>query len=291
MRVLVKLKGYSAGELSVLSDANGAFTFRGLIPGTYTVVVDGGEDYETTTEYVYIETDGNSARSNIRMPPMSKLYTVQVSLQPKQSSVVRAGVINAAFASIPPTARDLYQKAMAAVQAGNIKTAIEDLKSAVTIYPEFAIALNELGVEYLKIGQADSAAEALARAVKLAPQDLEPRLNYGIALLNQRRFAEAEDQLRMAVSIKSAPTAHMYLGITLAIQRKLEEAEKELRLALELGSHEVALAHRYLGGVFLERRQYQRAAAELEAYLKLVPKAGDAEVLRQKIKELHNKGS
>lgn len=290
VRLMVKLQSHNSGELSVMSDANGSFTFRGLTPGSYIVVIDGGDDYETVTEPVYIETNGNNARTNGRMPGMGRLYTVQISLQPKQNSYDKPGVLNAALASIPAPARELYQKALDASQAGRLDAAIEDLKGAVSLYPEFSIALNELGVEYLKIGQATKAANALSRAVKLAPRELQPRLNYGIALLNQRRFAEAEDQLRMAVSINTAaPTAHMYLGIVLAIQRKLEEAEKELEIAINSKSREVALAHRYLGGVFWAKREYQRAVTELETYLKLVPRAMDAEVLRQRIKELHDK--
>ena len=292
-RVMVKLQSHSSGELSVLSDANGSFTFRGLAPGSYTVVVDGGDDYETVSEPVYIETSGgNNSRTNTRMPGIARLYTVQISLQPKQSSSVKPGVLNAALASIPVPARELYQKALDDSQAGHIDAAIEDLKGALSLYPEFPIALNELGVDYLRIGQVSKAGDALSRAVKLAPRDLQPRLNYGIALLNQRRFAEAEEHLRVAVSINTAaPTGHMYLGIVLAIQRKLEEAERELEIAIGSKSSEVALAHRYLGGVFWDKREYQRAATELETYLKLVPKAEDAEVLRQKIKELHTKSS
>src|SRR5205807_7695234 len=34
-RVMVKLETYNSGELSVMSDANGSFTFSGLIPGNY----------------------------------------------------------------------------------------------------------------------------------------------------------------------------------------------------------------------------------------------------------------
>ena len=164
------------------------------------------------------------------------------------------------------------------------------MNAALSIYPDFPLALNELGVEYLRSGQADKAADVFRRAVKMSPQGFQPTLNYGVALLNMRRFAEAEVQFRSAVRLNnSALTAHMYLGIVLAIQRKLEEGEKELRIATDSQSPEVALAHRYLGGVFLEKHQYQLAAAELETYLRLVPRAADAEWLRQKIRELRNK--
>src|SRR5712692_6896014 len=233
-RVMVKLQSHNSGELSVLSDANGSFIFRGLAPGSYTVAIDGGDAYETVTEPVYVDTYGNNSRTSTRMPGIAKLYTVQISLQPKQGSSVKPGVLNAALASIPVAARELYEKALDASQVGQFDVAIENLQGALSLYPEFPLALNELGVEYLKIGQPSKAADVLSKAVRLAPRDLSPQLNYGIALLNQRRFAEAEDHLRIAVSINtSAPTAHMYLGIVVAIQRKLEEAERELEIAID----------------------------------------------------------
>src|ERR1700730_10935170 len=134
VRIMVKLQSHSSGELSVMSDANGSFTFRGLTPGSYTVVIDGGDDYETVTEPVYIEAFGNNARTNTRMPGIAKLYTVQISLQPKQSSSVKPGVLNVVLASIPAPARELYQKALHASQAGHIDEAIEDLKGALSLY-------------------------------------------------------------------------------------------------------------------------------------------------------------
>jgi Tfp pilus assembly protein PilF len=286
VRVKVKLENFNAGELSVLSDPNGSFVFRGLEPGSYTVVVDGGEDYEIARERVYIDTDGSNSRRGITLPPVTRLYTVQISLRPKDTGP-KAGVVNAVLAGVPETARELYRKAVDSVGAGDSLKAVEQLKAALVAYPAFPLALNELGVQYLKLGQAAKAAEVLKSAVKLVPEDFHPRLNYGIALLNQRKFGEAEEQLRVAISKNnSAPTAHMYLGITLAIQRKLDEGKKELEIAVTFKSNEVVLSHRYLAGIYLEKHEYKPAAEELESYLKLVPKAPDAEVLRRKIKEL-----
>lgn len=52
---------------------------------------------------------------------------------------------------------------------------------------------------------------------------------------------------------------------------------------------EIAPAHRYLGGIYSGKRDYKRAAEELETYLKLSPKAADAERTRAAIKELRSK--
>lgn len=130
----------------------------------------------------------------------------------------------------------------------------------------------------------------LASAVKLAPGEFLPRLNYGIALLNQKKFAEAEPQLRAALKKnEKSPTTHMYLGIVLMNLHNLDEAEKELQRAVSSNSSEVGQSHRYLGGIYWGKRDYKRAAAELETYLKLFPKAPDAERTRAAIKELRSK--
>ena len=81
----------------------------------------------------------------------------------------------------------------------------------------------------------------------------------------------------------------MYLGLTLARLHNGQEAETELRRAIELSGNQLALAHYYLGGLYWQRRDYHRAADELEAYLRLTPNAQDAERVRGTIKELRAK--
>src|SRR5690349_6983124 len=144
VRLKVKLENFQSGELSVMSDPNGSFVFRGLEAGNYTVVVDAGEDYEIARESVYIDTDGNNSRRGIVLPPVPRLYTVQVTLQLKHEGP-KAAVVNAALASIPETARELYRKAVESIQAGNTAKAVEQLNAAIASYPEFPLALNELG--------------------------------------------------------------------------------------------------------------------------------------------------
>ncbi len=199
-------------------------------------------------------------------------------------------MVNAALASVPEVAAQHYRRALESAGSGNTEAAIQQLKSAIAVYPEFPLALNELGVQYLKIAQPAKAAEALATAVKIVPDEIVPRLHYGIALLNQRKFIESEQQLKVVLQKSSAlPTAHMYLGIALISQKRLKEAEKELLAAVSSNSGETALAHRYLGGIYWSNREYKRAADQLETYLKLLPNATDAERTRTAIKELRGK--
>lgn len=289
-RLKVRLEGTNTGALSVVTDGNGHFTFRGLSPGRYDVIVEGGEDYETARDSVFIDTDARSRR--LSLPSFTRTYSVTFHLQLKNSSRdgAKLGVLNAALANVPETARGLYMKALEASRANNAAKAVELLKSALSYHPDFAIALNELGVQYLKLGKADKAAEVLRSALRLAPDNATARLNYGIALLNKKEFGEAEAQLREVIKKNdSAPTAHMYLGITLLNLRNYDEAEKELRRAITMGGGSLSPAHYYLGGIYWRKKDYKRAADELETYLRLAPNAPDAERVRATIKELRSK--
>lgn len=289
--IQIKLQSYSSGEISVMADTSGSFTFAALAPGSYTVVVSAGEGYEIARERVFIDNDANLSRSGIPAPSAARRFTVMIHLQPNfEANRARASVLNAALAEVPESARKLYEKGLQLAQSGERLKAVDNLKAAVALYPKFPLALNELGVQYLKLGHADKAVEALKTASKLSPDAFTPKLNLGIALLEAKQFAEAETQLREALKLnQSAPTAHMYLGLTLLKLQNYQEAEKELLRAVDLGGNGLGLAHYYLGGIYWQKRDYRRAADELETYLRLTPNASDAERVRATIKDLRSR--
>jgi Flp pilus assembly protein TadD len=273
-RVKVRLTSSDSLDLATSTDEDGSFTFNGLPSGNYTITVDGGKEFDTATEPVMLDRESSTSSGRNRI--------ISINLRPKGTA--------ASFNKIPKPARDLYAKGAESAAKGDSKKAVEQFKGAVDLYPEFAVALNEMGVQYLKLGQPDKAAEAFQAALKLTPTETSPRLNYGVALLQQKKYAEAETELREVLKKNdNLPTAHMYLGITLMSQQKLDDAEKELLRAVGFKSTEVSTAHRYLGGIYWAKRDYKRAADELETYLTLVPKAADAERTRAAIKELRDK--
>ncbi len=290
LRLKVRLESPGAGDLSVLSDMNGNFTFQSLRPGNYAVVIDGGEFYESVREPVFIESASISLR---RMPgtiPVSRPFNVQVYLRPKAQPSNKPGVIRASLAALPKRAVDLYLEALESAAKGDSVKAISELKQALTIFPGFGLALNELGVQYMKQVQLDKAAEAFRSAVTLLPDAFEPRLNHGIVLLNQSKFADAELQLRETLKkYGSAFTPHMYLGIALVNLKNYQEAEAELLKAISLGGARVGQAHYYLGGLYWKAKDYKRAAIQLEKFLELEPKAANADRVRATIKDLRNK--
>lgn len=272
LRLRVLLESVDTSSMSSMTDEDGAFNFTRLTPGNYRITVEGGSEFESASESAQIFKDAGFG---------GRIVKLAIFMRAKEKDD---------FPAVHKDAVAAYKKARELGRAGENKKAIEQLNKALSLHPQFGPALNELGVQYLKTGQADKAAEALEQAVKLGPDEFLPRLNYGIALLNQKKFELAEEQLKNALAKNSAsPTAHLYLGITLMSRQKLDDAEKELLLAVNSSSNEVASAHRYLGGIFWGKRDYKRAADELELYLKLMPKAADAERTRAAIKELRAK--
>ena len=292
IRLPVRLESTSGGDISVMSDMNGSFGFQSLRPGSYTVVVDGGEFYENARESVFIEpATVSTRRSPGAVIPLSRPFTVQIYLRPKKSSTsAKTGVLDANLAALPAKAVGHYRQALALNAQGDNQQAIEQLKLAVAVHPQFGLALNELGVQYLKTGQLDKSADVLKNAVSISPDAFEPRINYGVVLLNQRKYAEAELQLQEALKKNnSSVTAHLYLGIVLINLKRYQEAEAALQKSIALGGQKVGQAHYYLGGLYWRAGDYKRAADELELYLRVEPKASNAEKVRATIKDLRVK--
>jgi tetratricopeptide (TPR) repeat protein len=290
LRLKVRLESSGAGDLTVLSDNNGSFGFQNLVPGNYTVVVEGGEYFESVREPVFIESAAVTARRVAGSVPIARPFTVQVYLREKPGVSTKPGVLNAALAKVPKPAREHYDKALEFLRQGDSERAIGELKLAIELYPDFGLALNELGVQYLRRGALEQAAEALQKVIIISPDEVEPRLNYGIVLVNQKKFAEAETQLREVLKHNNSVfTAHVYLGISLSKLNKATEAETQLKKAIEIAGPKAGMAHYYLGGLYWQEKSFKLAADELEQYLKLEPKAANAERVRNTIKELRSK--
>jgi tetratricopeptide (TPR) repeat protein len=293
MRPVVKLQSNSSSELNTVADADGNFSFTHLRPDSYTIIVNGGEEFENASETVAVGSPGPvPAQGNPSQYAMPVVYQVQIYLQPKRANAVdsKDAATRAALANVPDAARDLFNKAVQSAHLGESGKAIEQFREAISLAPNFELAYNEMGVQYLKLGQANKAAEALAEAVKLGPEDFEARLNYGIALLNLKKFADAEKQLRQALQINTAAaTGHYYLALALMNQHQFEAAESQFEVSIRNSNDQIAQAHKYLGGLYWRNKKYKRAADELERYIVLDPKAPDGAKIRDTIKELRSK--
>jgi regulator of sirC expression with transglutaminase-like and TPR domain len=82
----------------------------------------------------------------------------------------------------------------------------------------------------------------------------------------------------------------MYLGISYYYLKDNAVAEKALKAAISLKDDpSTALAHRFLGGMYIQGDRKAEAAMELQKYLDLVPNAPDASRLKATVEDLKKK--
>jgi len=289
--ITVSLEGNVNGIRRAATDGDGSFLFRSLPAAEYTVVVDGGPDYEPAKESVTIY--GNTGGTT---GPTGQTMMLDIHLRPKGSADAEK-----MFAQFPKPAVDSYKKGMDAAHNGDSKKAVDFLKEAVAVAPTFDAALRDLGLQYLKLNQMNNAAETFEALLKLKPSDGVAHQTLGIALYNlgialvneqqlddaQKKLDGADAHLREAIKLNSpGPTAHYYLGLTLIKFRAYDEAQKELELAISNGGENLAPAHKFLGGLYMSAHRNKEAADELEKYLKLDPKAKDADKIKSSIEQL-----
>lgn len=279
--ISVRLEGNVIGSRRASTDLDGTFIFHSLPAADYSIVIDGGTDYESVRESatIYGNTGGIQG-----MSPTGQTIMLDIHLRPKGTPAAGS------FPGVPKPAVDSYKKGMEFVRSGDNKKAVEQFNNAVVVYPRFPEALNELGLQYMKLKQWDKASETFDELIKLKPNESDPHANLGIALFNLKKLEDAEKELRESVRLNGkVATSHYYLGLTLVALKHYAEAQTEFEATIANGGENLPQAHKYLGGLYMSARRNKEAADELEKYLKLDPKAPDAERIRGTVKELRSK--
>ncbi len=277
-RMRVRLSSMTEGDRTSTTDDSGNFLFRGLKSGMFTVVIDGEAEFELYKQTVNIITLNGSPGQE---------YALSIRLSVKKNTEPKPAVVRSESSDVPPPAMELFKKAGGMSKAGDYKGAVEQLELAIKEYPNFTYAYNQLGIQYLRLNDLVNAGESFRSALKIKADAFEPMVNLGVTLYRLKDFAGAETVLRevMRIDDKSAE-GHYFLGEALAYQGKFDEAEKELANSVRLGGDKMSEAHRTLAIIYGSRGDKKRQIAELETYLRLSPKAADAEQLLGLVQKL-----
>jgi tetratricopeptide (TPR) repeat protein len=292
IRATVILRSMSSPEAKALTDRDGEFRFTHLRPDHYTVIIDAGDAYEKATETVSVGFSGSvPAQGNPFSYASPAVYEVRIYLRPKGSPNADQSALSGFHARISGSAKKLFRQALEEQRSGHHVKAIDNLKAVITEVPSFTAAYTVLATEYLKTGEGQLALDTLKKGVDIDPEDPTLRLDYGIALLNQKQSSAAETELRLSIQKSKvySVAAHYYLGVALLTEHKTGEAQTILEDVVKNGGGKLPLVHRYLGGIYFQNKQYRSAADELEKYLKLEPKPADADKISEIITESRSK--
>jgi Tfp pilus assembly protein PilF len=283
IRVVLELNtGGIANE--TFSDSVGNFEFRSLPSNSYRVTVPtDNRTYETTQEVV--ELYGNFPRT----------FMVQIYLKDKGSDPIfktKEKILSVAdMQEVPKNAKKAYEKGLKLAQENKREEAIARFDEAIKTYPEYLNALNKMGEQYMATNKWTEAQASFERAIAVNPKFALPHINLGIVHVSQQRFAEAISEFESGNRFDDTyPMSHLYLGVALmsTAPPDFDRSEKELTRALALGGRNFAHVHKHLFNLNIKRRDLNKAAENLEAYLKAQPDAQDAEQVRQMLSKVKN---
>ena len=128
-------------------------------------------------------------------------------MKPIKNFLVKATILTllilvAACGSPDEKKMAFFEKGKSLLEAGDVVSARLEFKNAIQIDPDFAEAYHYLGKIELRQKNGKAAFGALARAVKLDPENIEARLDLGRLFLAGNALDRAEEQVDAVLEIK-----------------------------------------------------------------------------------------
>ena len=282
-RIRVVLELNTGGVASeVFTDSVGNFEFRGVTANSYKVTVPSDHStYDTTSEQVEV------------YGTFSRTFIVQLYLKEKDSEMLvkpKGRIMSVAeMQEVPKPAKKAYEQGLKRAKENKPADAAKNFEEAIQLYPEYLLALNKLGEQFVAMDQAENAEKTFQRAIGVSGKYPLARINYGMLLVKQKRYPEAVVQLEEANRLDGDfPMAHLNLGLALmnTDPPEVDRAERELNKAIETGGKEFSYVRLHLFNLNLRRNTLDKAVVQLEAYLKESPDAANAPQVREKLGQL-----
>ena len=288
VRVKLTFNGRAIHE--TFTDLSGRFSFPGLSRGTYQLTADGdGLTFETTTVYADVSAFGPSAQS----------FTQDIQLRPiLHKPNTQPGVVNAFSQNVPSAARNALEAGLKLTEQGKIQPAIENMRKAIEIFPDYFDAHLQLGNTFLKTDQLQEAIAELDKARLINPNDERAYQSFGLLLMRQRNYAVAVAVFAEAARLNPANPMNAVMRATALIHQAagseedrshlLSRAEIALTQALSLSENKLKPDSMTMALFYELKGEPERAAAELESYLKKTPPKNPAPI-QNEIKRLRDK--
>jgi type IV pilus assembly protein PilF len=153
------------------------------------------------------------------------------------------------------------QLAVGYFQDGKLEVALDEVKQAIAVNPDYADAYGLRALVYSQMGEMALADENYQRALKLAPRNPDLANNYGSFLCGQGRGAQAMPYFESALKnpVYQSPVKALLNAGSCSIRMKNFEAAERYLLDSLRYEPDHPITNASLARVYYERRDYQRA--------------------------------
>jgi tetratricopeptide (TPR) repeat protein len=296
--VRVKLTFNGRPILETFTDLSGRFVFPGIQGGTYQITAEGdGMTFETTTVYADVTAFGAAPQS----------FSQDVQLRPiAHKPTAQPGVVNAFTQDVPAAAKQALDNGLKLAGEGKTEAAVESMHKALQIFPEYFDAHLQLGNIFLKGDQFKEAIAELDLARQVNPNDERCYQSFGLLLMKQRNFAMAVAIFAEAARLNPSNPMNAVMKATALIHQAaiapesapatenrgylLSRAEVALAQAADLSEKKMKPDTMTMALFYELKGEPERAATELESYLKKNPQLKDSAAIQNEIKRLREKG-
>jgi tetratricopeptide (TPR) repeat protein len=266
------------------TDGSGRYSFRGVPFGRLSIrVLPLATDLSEQTQQFQIGNVG--ARGQLIPDNLQIDFYLRPRRTPPRSTT---GVVFAQ--DIPVEARRRYDLAIEHFENKQTSDGIEELKNAIGIFPTYFVALERLGTEYMKLQKYEEARNVYEQAAAVNPRSFNSL--YGLAhssFVLERYDAALEAVNKALIENKNSPGALFLLGVT---QRKLQQYEAAEKSLLDAKKRDKGRTPEIIWNLALlyahNLKKYDKAADELEDYLKLEPADPNSANIRKLIQRLRS---
>lgn len=183
-----------------------------------------------------------------------------------------------------------YDEGLTASLRGDLKRAVECFEAAIRLDDAMAAAYHQLGKCHLRLGRGESAVGLLRQAVAKRPNQIQARLDLGLALLEVDRVADARNQFKQAMALDPA-NGKTQLALARADfqEGNWTGAMAQAQTALAGGGTGFAVyfmlgrAAKLAGNPVLAENSLDKADVLIEEYLKLNPDRPEGHFLRGEV--------
>ncbi len=261
----------------------------GRSPGISTDRPLGGRTGANQTSCGELRASFQGYRSSVVLIGNNQMYYSDVgTIILRRTASTEGATISLTSLEAPKDARTAYEKGRKESEREKWRASEQQFEKAIRIYPRYAATWFELGKSLEGQGKVAEAREAYGKAVEADSKFLDPYMRLASLAANEKKWQEVSDTVAQVIRLNPVdfPEAHYLHAAANYNLHNLDAAEQSSREVLKLDSEQrFPAVHNLLGLILAARGDFAGAAAQMSEYLRVVPDAGDAGIVRGRLAE------